>query len=326
MRVFIRTFIFLALIYVAGATDAARSQPARRLEIVATIAPVHSLVAAITEGVGEPRLLMPGGSSPHAYAIKPSDASALRRASIIVRVGKTLESFLERPLAALGGQAIIVSLDEIDGMGLIEARRGGVWEDHGHDGDDDDDHSAGDHAHEHTMGAHNPHIWLDPRNAIIAVDHIAKTLSEADPANAQSYRDNARALTGRLRALDAELEMTTAPIKDRPYVVFHDAYAYFEMRYGLSPAGAVTVSPERSPGARRLTDIRAKLAGLGAVCVFSEPQFKPKLVATITGGTAARSAVLDPLGAGIEPGPDQYFTLLRTLARTLSTCLADQPG
>jgi len=313
-----RSFVFLVSILASGALWPGWSQPRQALKIVATIAPIHSLVAGVTAGVTKPILLIPGGSSPHSFSLKPSDATALARADIIVRVGETLESFLERPLAALGKQAKIVSLDEIDAMGLLAARQGGVWEHHDHES------HGGHEPHNHGAGAHNPHIWLDPRNAIIAVDRIAKTASDLDPANAQAYRQNAQALKERLRLLDVELKTTTAPITSNPYVVFHDAYIYFERRYDLSPIGAVTVSPDRTPGARRLTEIRSKIADLGVVCVFSEPQFEPKLVETITSGMAARSAVLDPLGAAIEPGPDHYFTLLRNLARTLTDCLSSQ--
>jgi zinc transport system substrate-binding protein len=316
MKMNARSFIFLALILVAGVTGPADAQQPQGLKIVATIAPVHSLVASITSGVVEPVLLMPGGSSPHSFALKPSDATALQRADVVVRVGETLESFLERPLTALGQQAQIVSLDEIEGIKLHAARQGGVWDEHD---------EAHDHAdHHHGADAHNPHIWLDPQNAIIAVDHIVEVVSKSDPANAKTYRDNAAALKDRLRALDDGLKTKTAPVAGAPYVVFHDAYIYFEKRYDLNPAGAVTLSPDRAPGARRLSELRSKIAELDAVCVFSEPQFEPKLVETITSGTSAQNAVLDPLGASIEPGPNHYFTLMTNLAQTLADCLSNK--
>ncbi len=318
MRMNAQSFVLLALALVAGVIWPANAQQPHALKIVATIAPVHSLVAGVTSGVVEPVLLMPGGSSPHSFSLRPSDATALQRADVIVRVGETLESFLERPLTALGQQAQIVSLDKIDGIKLHAARQGGVWDEHAHD--DAHDH-ADDH---HGASSHNPHIWLDPQNAITAVDHISEVVSKSDPANATAYRDNAAALKQRLRALDDALKTKTAPVANKPYVVFHDAYVYFEERYDLNPAGAVTVSPDRAPGARRLSELRSKIAQLDAVCVFSEPQFEPKLVETITSGTTAQSAVLDPLGASIEPGPNHYFTLMTNLAQTLADCLSNK--
>ena len=308
-----------------------------RPKIVVTIAPIHSLVAALTAGVVKPNLLMPAGSSPHSFALKPSQAKALRTADVIVRVGASLETFLERPLEALGREAIIVTLDEIPGMRLLEVRSGGAWEAHDHVGhahdthghDDhgnhahaDDNHESENHERHKAADAHNPHIWLDPRNAILAVDHIAGVLAKADPARAEQYLQNAGGLKEHLKALDRDVAAVTASVQGKPYIVFHDAYANFEDRYRLSPAGAITVSPERKPGAKRLGEIRDKISATRAQCVFSEPQFEPKLVATVIEGTQARGAVLDPLGASLSPGPALYDQLLRGLASSLVACLA----
>lgn len=304
--------------------------------IVVTIGPIYSLVAGVTQGVVEPQLIMRGAASPHAFAMRPSQAKALEQADVIVRVGETLETSLDRPIEALGKSARLVSLDDVEGMTLLPAREGGVWESHDHreaerrHGDHDDDHAEtqakhDDHGHAKAHGqhkeTHNPHIWLDPKNAIVAVDHIAKVLSETDRANAAQYKANAERLNARLAELDAELREQTKPLRGQPYLVFHDAYPYFENSYGLTPAGAITVSPERQPGARRLGEIRAKVRDLGAVCVFSEPQFQPKLIGTIVEGTDLRPGVLDPLGANLEPGPNLYFTLMRNMAEALRGCL-----
>ena len=325
--------VALALSAIGAALASAQTKP----DVVVTIAPIHSLVASVMGDVATPALLMPGGSSPHAFALKPSQARSLRQADIIVRVGPGLETFLERPLAALGGDATIVTLDDVDGVRLIDMREGGAWEAHEHGDHHDHDHAEkdhGDHQHEDHdetkhgdghgdgHGAHNPHIWLDPRNAIVIAQHIAGVLGKADPANADKYQANAEQLRTQLQQLDRDLAAQTASIRKKPYVVFHDAYAYFEDRYQLSPAGAITVSPDRTPGAKRLGDIRGKITGAKAACVFSEPQFEPKLVATVIDGTPARSAVLDPLGAALTPGPELYGALMRELSRSLVACLA----
>ena len=326
----------LALIAFVAAPVSARAE----LKIVVTIAPVHSLVSVITDGVVEPELLMPGGTSPHAFSLKPSQAKMLREANVIVRVSDNLETFLERPLAALGAESRIVTLDRVAGMKLLEMRSSGVWEAHadhseGEPGDQGDvkqverNHAHHDHAHHDHMGsersddgrAYNPHIWLDPQNAIVAVIHIATLLGKADPKNAKTYWENAKTVTEQLSQLDRELASATSSIRRKPYVVFHDAYAYFEARYQLSPAGAVTISPEHVPGAKRLVEIRRRVAVAEAKCVFSEPQFEPRLVATIIEGSNARGAVLDPLGAALEPGPGLYASLMRNLAQTMLGCL-----
>jgi zinc transport system substrate-binding protein len=165
------------------------------------------------------------------------------------------------------------------------------------------------------------HVWLDTHNAAAMVDAIADALAEADPARAETYRANAADLQERIESLDAELAERLTPVRDRPFIVFHDAYHYFEEHYGLSPAGSVTVSPDIRPGAARLTELREHVESHDAVCVFAEPQFDPKLVETIVEGTGASAGVLDPLGAELEAGPDLYFAVMRNLADSLRDCL-----
>ena len=165
------------------------------------------------------------------------------------------------------------------------------------------------------------HVWLDPHNAKHIVAAAVSTLADVDPDNAAAYRRNGAAMLARLDALDAELRESLAPIKDVPYVVFHDAYPYVEARYGLNAVGSITVSPERTPGAKRLVEIRRKIRETKAACVFSEPQFEPALVSTVLTGTSAKTAVLDPLGADLPAGPEAYVQLVRNLAAALVDCL-----
>ena len=166
------------------------------------------------------------------------------------------------------------------------------------------------------------HLFLDPANAKAMARSIAATLVRADAANAARYEANAASLLTRLDALDAELRAILVPARERPYLVFHDAYQYFEKRYGLEAAGSITVTPDRRPGARRLAALRKRVASVEALCVFSEPQFEPSLVETVSEGTKARTGVLDPLGADLTPGPDAYFAMMRNLAKAFAGCLA----
>ena len=165
------------------------------------------------------------------------------------------------------------------------------------------------------------HVWLDPANAIAMTEMIVATLAEVDPEHADAYRTNGEQLTQRLEALDARLTDHLTPLAGEPYIVFHDAYQYLESRYGLSPAGSITLSPDRQPGAARLTEVRDRIRETGALCVFAEPQFEPRLVTTVVEGTDARTATLDPLGAEIADGPDLYFTLLEELGGSLRACI-----
>ncbi len=325
----------LAMVFGAS-TAASESGPT----VVATIKPVHALVAAVMGDVGTPHLLVRGGGSPHAYALKPSDARALQDASLVFWVGPELETFLEKAMETVPKSARLVTLTEAPGLRLLEARTDAVWqheehghEEHGHEehGEDRAEHGE-DHAehadehHDHAHGTHDMHIWLDPENARAMAEAIADALADADPTRADVYRTNAKQLSDRLAALDKTLHERLEPVEGKPYVVFHDAYQYFEARYHLSPAGAVTVSPDVRPGAERLREIRAEIKERDAVCVFSEPQFEPKLVRVVVEGTSARTAVLDPLGADLTDGADLYFELMSGLATSLADCLQGGPS
>jgi len=290
--------------------------------VVTSIKPIHSLVAAIMEGVGEPELIVDGAASPHTYNLKPSNARALQEAKVIFWVGPGLEAFLEKPLQALGQDASIAELDNAPGLVKLPFREGGAFEAH----DDGDEHAEAAHDakadHDHDHGAFDTHLWLDPVNAKAMASEITTTLVAADPANALTYQANAKALDDRLTALDKEITATVAPVKDKPFIVFHDAYQYFEHRYGIRVAGSITVSPETIPGAERVSEIHRKVGELGATCVFAEPQFEPRLVDVVIEGTSARSGVLDPEAATLKAGPDLYFTLMRGIANSMKDCLS----
>ncbi|MEK9610840.1 MAG: zinc ABC transporter substrate-binding protein [Alphaproteobacteria bacterium] len=196
-------------------------------------------------------------------------------------------------------------------------------DDHGHDKHDDhDDHDKHDDHDDHGHDGFDPHVWLDPANAKAIIHEIEEALVAADPENAATYEANAANMMGQLDALITEIDAELEPVRGKGYIVFHDAYQYFEQRFGVSAVGSITVSPEVLPGAKRVSELQAKVKSLDATCVFSEPQFEPKLVSTITENTNAGTGVLDPLGASIESGPKLYFTLIRNMARSLKDCLS----
>ncbi len=298
--------------------------------VVASIGPVHSLVAGVMQGIGSPTLLVPGNASPHTFALKPSDAAALDKADVIFWIGEGLEGFLVKPLASLGKKAKTVELAEVPEVTMLDRRKGGAWPGHDHDEkptkkDHDHDHDKKakeekhDHAHE---GGKDAHLWLDPANGRAVVAAVVAALAEKDPANAARYRANGDAVAKGLVAIEGEIKAKLAPVTDRPFIVFHDGYQYFEKRFGLNGVGAITVDPERPPGARTLKNLRDRIKSAKAVCVFSEPQFEPKLVRSVIEGTKARVGVLDPVGAGIAPGSDLYGALLRNMADAFVGCLS----
>ncbi len=285
--------------------------------VVASIKPVHSLVAAVMAGVDEPTLIVKGAASPHTYALKPSDAGALESADIVFWTGHGMELFLADALETLAAGATVIELAEAPGIELLPVRQGGAFEAHVHEGEEHEH----EHEHEYEHGEGDMHFWLDPHNAALMVTQIAATLSEADPENVATYTANAESHLAALSALETELAATLAPVQDKPFIVFHDAYQYFEARFGLNLAGSVTVTPDVMPGAARIDELKAKLAELDVTCVFAEPNFEPTIISAITEGTTARAGVLDPEGGALTEGVDLYPALLRGLATNLVDCL-----
>ena len=283
--------------------------------VVVTIKPIHSLAASVMEGVGEPKLLLDGGASPHSYALKPSDAEAVAHADAIIRVSENLEVFLNKAMATLPEKARVINLEETPGLTLHPVRYAASFVAAASAGSEEEDEDG------HHHGPIDVHFWLDPGNAMAIADYLANEFSTMDPSHASLYRANAAKLKARLMGLDTELRRTFSGLSDRPFIVFHDVTQYFEKRYGLHGLGAVTLSPERPPGARRLAAIRQKIRDTKAVCVFSEPQFPPKLVETLIEGTDAKQGVLDEIGMAIPAGPQQYFAFMRANAESLAACL-----
>jgi zinc transport system substrate-binding protein len=271
--------------------------------VLATIKPIHSLVASVMRGVATPELLVEGAASEHGYALRPSGARKIADADVIFWVGPNLETFLTEPLRTLGIHAHIVTLENQSTVRKLPARNGGLW---GYDSDD---------------GPADPHIWLDAHNGIAMVRVIAAELAHDDPANAKKYYANAAAAIGALVKLDRSLSARLQAVRGLPYIVFHDGYHYFEARYDLDAIGSVTVAPDRPIGPRRIAVLRDAVKHGKAICVFREPQFPPSLIPTLTEGTEARTGVLDPLGANLAPGPSLYAALLNNLASSLIHCL-----
>ena len=335
--------------------------------VVADIAPVQALVARVMEGSGATSaLIVPIGASPHGFALRPSQAAAIEAAGIVVTVGAGLTPWLDDPLGTLAPDARRLTLTEVAGVTLLEARDtvllgGGAPEDgghahvegHGHEEghDHDKEHGHGHdeghghghdeghghdkehghaeghdhkgHEHEgHDHGGHDhgptdPHAWLDPQNARLWTDAIAQVLAEADPAQAALYLANAEAARAEIAAAEAEAAAILAPVAGRPYAVFHDAYQYFEARFGVAPVAAIALGDAADPGPQRVAAVRDAVAAAGVRCIFAEPQMNPALIATVAEGSGARAGTIDPLGGA------SYPDLLRAIARDMAACLGD---
>jgi len=289
--------------------------------VIASVVPVHGIVSAVMGETGQPELLLEGSLSEHRAKFTPQQIAALGQADVVFIVGQGLEAKLSQ---LSGSEAVngktFVELALAPGVATLPIREGGAWESHEHDHDHDHDHDHGDE----TAGVlkFDPHVWLDPGNAKAMAAAVAQALAKADPANAAAYAANADAFAKSLDQEQAAIAAELAPIKDRPYVVFHDAFQYFEKRFGLSAAGSIADVSAQAPSAERLAEVRNKIADVKAACVFREPQYDAKPVAVVIEGTGAKEGVLDPLGASLTPGPEAYQQLLRNLAAGLKECLA----
>lgn len=298
-------FTFFSVVLTAFPAFAAPS-------VVVSTAPVHSIVSAVMEGAGEPRLLLPPAVSVHEFHLKPSDMLVLSAADFVIWGGPALETGLIKALRAVGKHNQSVALLENPGLTVYPAR----GDDHHHD---DDEH--GEHRHDRIDG----HFWLDPENMAATALIVAGKLAAADPENASLYQKNARKVQTDMAALKAEGVQRLSSLKNKPYVVFHDAYQYMEKSIGLSPLGALFIDPHHAAGAARMTDVREKIKQKGTVCLFSEPQFSDKKIKAAAEGLPVLFGELDPVGAAIEPGRDFYRVLMKTLYRSLAGCLSRLP-
>lgn len=391
------------MLFTFGATGAmlASTALAEVPRVATDIAPVHSLVARVMDGLGAPDLIISQGASPHEYNLRPSEARALQEANLVFWIGEDLTPWMEETLETLAEDAEVIELLDADGVSRLAFREGALFEahdhggahddheqeeehgedhddhdheahdDHGHEEDhdhahddheDDHDHAHDKHEHEeghedhdehaheedhqddhddhdehghedhdeharddghedHAHGDHDPHAWLSPGNAAVWLNTIAAALSAADPDNAGTYYANAAAGREELKALSDEVDATLDPVRGEKFVVFHDAYQYFESAFDFPASGAISLSDASDPSPARIAEIQGRVADEGIVCVLSEPQFSPNLVATVMDGTEANTAVLDPLGTELELGADLYPQLLRNLAVALADCL-----
>lgn len=288
--------------------------------VIVSIKPIHSLVAGIMKGAGEPVLLVKGGSSPHSFQLKPSDAALIEKAELIVRVGPSLEVSLNRVLESLSKPSRIIDVIELKDLTLLKFRS-----EHHHDHDEHKDHENDEHAGHVEGGEDNPetdpHLWLNVDNARQIVLQISNRLILMDPSNGGLYERNATELLKKLKQLSDETSAQMRLVTGKGYMVFHDAYQYFTKPYGLKFAGAITLNPSTPASAKHLKELRDELKNDGVSCVFSEPQYSDKLLMTLTEGSDVKTGSLDPIGIDITDGEEAYFTMMRNMTKSMTDCL-----
>lgn len=284
--------------------------------VVASLKPVGFIAAAIADGVTPVDVLLPDGASEHDYSLRPSDAKRLKNADLVVWVGPEMEAFMAKSAAELPAQKNLAMVN-IDGVKplLISG------------GEDEDEHTAEKSeeqdadAHHHHHGEFNMHLWLSPEIARKTAVAIHGKLLELMPQDKAKLDANLQQFEVALADTDKRVSAQLAPVRNKGYFVFHDAYTYFEKQYGLSPTGHFTVNPEIQPGAQRLHQIRTQLVEQKAVCVFAEPQFRPAVIDAVARRTQVRKGTLDPLGTDISLAKDSYVKFLSQLSSQYESCL-----
>ena len=340
----IHSFLILVLFSIISLVSSANAD----VKVVTSIKPIHSLASYVMDGVGKPDVIVDGYNSPHGFSLKPSHAKMLENADLVIWIGEDLETFLEKPLNTIAKKAKNIEVMDLKGIKKLEFREKNIFEghdDHGHDehkehghdehkdehkehGHDEhkDEHKEHGHdehkekdAHEgHHHGEHDPHVWLDPMNAKVIIKEITKQLVQLDSKNSAAYKANSK------KAL-ADIDMLTKAIKkdlnkDLRFVVFHDAYQYFENRFNIKVLGALTVNTDVMPGAEQLSEIREVIEHEKVNCIFSEPQFNPSIIKSIAKDTKVKTGILDPLGAKLDKGKNLYFDLLNDMASSFKGC------
>jgi zinc transport system substrate-binding protein len=290
--------------------------------VVTDIPPVHSLVAQVMGDLGQPVLLLDRGADPHSFQLRPSQATDVAEAGLIVWIGPEMTPWLDRAVDGLSADLPRLTLIETEGTEILEYGAEGA---HDHEEHAEEEHSAEEHEGEEAHHDHDgadPHAWLDPHNAEHWLGLIAVELSRIDPEHAATYTANADTAKARIAALNGALEVQLAPLQGKPFVVFHDAYNYFTGHYGLTVAGTIALGDAASPGAASLAELRAGLQAGDALCIFPEAAHDPKQVAQMAEGVDVRiGGALEPEGSTLEPGPALYEALMQGLADTLTECL-----
>jgi zinc transport system substrate-binding protein len=294
-------------------------------QVAVDIAPVHSLVARVMEGVAVPDLIIQPGASPHEYSLRPSEAAALQASDLVFWVGPGLTPWLADTIETLAQEASVTALSKLDGTVKLEFRESAMFEVHDHDEhadhDDHADHDGTAGHDEHDHGAYDPHTWLSPKNAMTWLNAIAGQLSAVDPDNAGAYYANAAAGRAEIEVLMGDVTAILDPLRNGRFIVFHDAYQYFEQDFNFPASGALSISDASDPSPARIAEIRDRIAEQGIDCVLAEPQFNPGLIATVLDGTDAQTGILDPIGSDLEPGSALYPDMIRNLAKALASCI-----
>ncbi|MEM9733211.1 MAG: zinc ABC transporter substrate-binding protein [Pseudomonadota bacterium] len=293
-------------------------------DVVASIRPIHSIVANVMAGVGEPKLLLTNNSSPHDASLKPSQARMIENADLVVWVGPSLETFLIKPLSE-NPKAFQAMAEEEEAGGHSEEKHA-----EGEHKDDDHGHGHGAHkeeakveegGHHHHHHGEDPHVWLDPHEAEELAEKLAARLGEMDPDNAATYKANAEKLVAALEDWEKGAAQAMKPLAGAHYVVAHDAYERFADHFKLEEAVAISPGDDRKPGAARVRELHKEMDAKNITCLLREPDTNEAMLNTVAQGRDVKLVNVDPLGRDLEAGAALYLQVMNNVQTAFSTCL-----
>ncbi|MCP4953884.1 MAG: zinc ABC transporter solute-binding protein [Proteobacteria bacterium] len=309
--------------------------------VVSDIAPIHSLVSMVMDGLGEAQLLIPQNASPHDYAMRPSEAKALQEADLVVYLGHDMTPWLEPLFETVAASADALDLSEVEGVLKLPYRDGPIFDDHtghdeheeeahadheeeGHDEHEEEahaDHEEEGHDDHHHHGDSDPHMWLDPDNAVIWLNAIASRLGRIDSTNADRYIANAKSAIQQIKHTAHKIEDQLASIQGNRFLVYHDAYQYFENHFGITAAGSISQTDASKPSPKRLRQLKNLFEDSQIDCVLSEPQFSSKLIDSVFAGYKPYIGSVDPVGIDLKLGSTLYLKLLENIAVGIAQCV-----
>jgi len=271
-------------------------------DILVTLKPIHSLVSNLTNGITQPKLLIKGFQSPHNYTMRPSDRRLIKQADIIIFTGPTIEGFMPDIVNSLNNKHII-DLSQIPGLHTLPTRL------------------MLQTGHKHGNTEYDGHIWLSIQNAKHIIEYLYTQFITHDPEHKNQYTANKNRTISRLNNLNKKIHEQMKQVSDKAFLMFHDAFQYFENEQGLKKAFFVTSTPDHKIGIRQIKNLRLKIQEQQISCVFYEPPQIPRILHTITEDRTIKVLALEPLGTNFMAGEDLYFKLLTNISKQLYSCL-----
>jgi len=311
------------LIYSLLLLFTAFSSHASTPEILVSIKPLHSLVSNITQGVTTPQLLLNKQASAHNFQLKPSQKRKLSQADLFIYSSNNIESFVEK-LEQSKNKTQFIQLSQLSDIEKLPNRGFSQHHDHAHE----TSHSDKNKQQEDAVEGHNVdgHIWLSIHNAKQISRQLAERLIELDPEHKSIYQKNLQVFTHELDMTKDINTLLLKPVRHKAFMVYHDAYQYFEHENELTNVMFVTSSPEVKPGIKRVRQLKKLIRDEKIQCVFYEPPSIPPLLKTLTEDHSAKLVPLDPIGSQLKAGTGHYIKLMKQTARKVHGCLSSTNG